>query len=74
MEKESGRRTSARNAFFCKATDIVTGEIQPRVEMITMDGHPVVTVITNDSMLRLGLVPGKWIVAEVKAPMVIHLD
>jgi molybdate transport system regulatory protein len=74
MEKESGRRTSARNAFFCKVTEIVTGDIQTRVEMITMDGHPVVTVITNDSVHRLGLVPGKWIVAEVKAPMVMLQD
>ncbi|MEX1299883.1 MAG: TOBE domain-containing protein [Desulfotignum sp.] len=74
MEKESGRRTSARNAFFCKVTDIVTGDIQARVAMITMDGHPVVTVITNDSVHRLGLVPGKWILAEVKAPMVMLQD
>ncbi len=74
MEKESGRRTSARNAFFCKVTDILTGCIQTRVEMVTMDGYPVVTVITNDSVYRLGLVPGKWIVAEVKAPMVMLQD
>jgi molybdate transport system regulatory protein len=74
MEKESGRRTSARNAFFCKVIKIVTGDIQTRVEMITMDSHPVVTVITNDSVPRLGLVTGKWIVAEVKAPMVMLQD
>jgi molybdate transport system regulatory protein len=74
MEKESGRKTSARNAFFCKVTNIVTGDIQTWVEMITMEGHPVVTVITNDSVHRLGLVPGKWIVAEVKAPMVMLQD
>ncbi len=74
MEKESGRRTSARNAFFCKVTEIVTGDIQTRVGMITMDSHPVVTVITNDSVYRLGLVTGKWIVAEVKAPMVMLQD
>jgi len=74
MEKESGRKTSARNTFFCNVTDIVTGDIQTRVDMITMEGHPVVTVITNDSVHRLGLVPGKWIVAEVKAPMVMLQD
>ena len=74
MEKESGRKTSARNAFFCKVTEIVTGDIQTRVAMVTMDGHPVVTVITNHSVHRLGLVPGKWIVAEVKAPMVMLQD
>lgn len=74
MEKESGRRTSARNSFFCKVTEIVTGDIQTRVGMVTMEGHPVVTVITNDSVHRLGLTPGKWIVAEVKAPMVMLQD
>jgi hypothetical protein len=31
MEKESGRRTSARNAFFYKVTEIVTGDIQTRM-------------------------------------------
>jgi len=74
MEKESGRRTSARNAFFCKVTEIVTGDIQTRVGMVTMDGHPLVTVITNDSVHRLSLASGKWIVAEVKAPMVMLQD
>jgi molybdate transport system regulatory protein len=74
MEKESGRRTSARNSFFCKVTEIVTGDIQTRVGMVTMEGYPVVTVITNDSVHRLGLAPGKWIVAEVKAPMVMLQD
>jgi molybdate transport system regulatory protein len=71
MEKESGRRTSARNTFFCKVKGVVKGDIQTRVELITLDGHPIVTVITNDSVNRLGLVPGKWITAEVKAPQVM---
>jgi molybdate transport system regulatory protein len=39
--------------------------------MITLDGHPIITVITNDSVKRLGLVPGKWVTAEVKAPQVM---
>ncbi|MEA2059350.1 MAG: TOBE domain-containing protein [Thermodesulfobacteriota bacterium] len=71
MEKESGRRTSARNAFFCKVTTIVKGDIQSLIEMTTLDGHPIITVITNDSVKRLGLVSGKWVTAEVKAPQVM---
>jgi molybdate transport system regulatory protein len=71
MEKESGRRTSARNTFFCKVTAIVNGDIQSLIEMITLDGHPIITVITNDSVKRLGLVPDKWVIAEVKAPQVM---
>ncbi len=71
MEKESGRRTSARNAFFCKVTNIVKGDIQSLIEMTTLDGHPIITVITNDSVKGLGLVTGKWVTAEVKAPQVM---
>jgi molybdate transport system regulatory protein len=71
MEKESGRRTSARNTFFCKVTNIVNADIQSLIEMITLDGHPIITVITNDSVKRLGLVPDKWVIAEVKAPQVM---
>ena len=71
MEKESGRRTSARNTFFCKVRNIAKGDIQSLIEMITMDGHPIITVITNDSVKRLGLVSGKWVTAEVKAPQVM---
>ncbi len=71
MEKESGRRTSARNAFFCKVRNIVKGDVQSLIEMTTLDGHPIITVITNDSVHRLGLVPGKWVTAEVKAPQVM---
>jgi molybdate transport system regulatory protein len=71
MEKESGRRTSARNAFFCKVTKILKGDIQTQVGMTTLDGHSIITVITNDSVKRLGLVPDRWVIAEVKAPQVI---
>jgi molybdate transport system regulatory protein len=71
MEKESSRRTSARNAFFCKVTNIIQGDIQSRIEMSTLEGHAIITVITNDSVTRLGLVFGKWVTAEVKAPHVI---
>ena len=71
MEKESGRRTSARNTFFCKVTNIVKGDIQSLIEMTTLEGHPIITVITNDSVKRLGLVPDKWVIAEVKAPQVM---
>ncbi|MDA8135549.1 MAG: TOBE domain-containing protein [Desulfobacteraceae bacterium] len=70
-EKESGRKTSARNSFFGKIETIQQGDIQTRIELLTLGGHRVTTVITNDSVKRLGLKPGKWITAEVKAPWVI---
>jgi molybdate transport system regulatory protein len=71
MEKESARKTSARNSFFGKIQTIQQGDIQTRVELLTIGGYRVTTVITNDSLLRLGLKEGKLITAEVKAPWVM---
>jgi len=71
LEKESGRKTSARNTFFGKISTIQKGDIQAKVEMVTLQGDRVTTVITNDSLVRLGLKLGKLITAEVKAPWVI---
>ncbi len=70
MEKESNRKTSARNAFFGKITQIRKGDIQSMVELETMRSGTVTTVITNNSLARLGLVEGQIITAEVKAPWV----
>ena len=39
--------------------------------MVTLGGDRVTTVITNDSLVRLGLKVGTLITAEVKAPWVI---
>jgi len=71
IEKESGRKTSARNSFFGKISSVIKGDIQAKVEMITLNGERVTTIITNDSLLRLGLKKGSLITAEVKAPWVI---
>jgi len=71
VEKESGRKTSARNTFLGKIQSIQKGDIQTRVEMVTLGGHRVVTVITNDSVERLGLKVGQLTTAEVKAPAVM---
>jgi molybdate transport system regulatory protein len=71
LEKESRRRTSARNAFFGKISAIRRGDIQTKVELVTLGGYRVTTVITNDSLARLGLKTGMLITAEVKAPWVI---
>jgi len=71
LEKESGRKTSARNSFFGKVSEILRGDIQTRVVMETLEGNSIITVITNDSLERLGLSLGRLITAEVKAPLVI---
>lgn len=71
LEKESARKTSARNTFFGKVQRIQKGDIQSLVELLTIGGHRLTTVITNDSLQRLGLKKGKLITAEVKAPWVM---
>ena len=71
MEKESSRKTSARNSFFGKIETLQRGDIQSRVDLSTIEGHRISTVITNDSAESLGLSEGKLLIAEVKAPWVI---
>jgi molybdate transport system regulatory protein len=71
MEKESRRKTSARNAFFGKISTIQKGDIQTKVELVTIGGYCLTTVITNDSLARLGLKAGTLVTAEVKAPWVV---
>lgn len=70
MERESSRKTSARNAFFGKISAIRIGDIQARVDMMTVEGHRVTTVITTDSLNVLGLSKGSLVNAEVKAPWI----
>jgi molybdate transport system regulatory protein len=71
IEKESHRKTSARNSFFGKISSIERGDIQAKVELTTIGGDTLTTVITNESLARLGLRKGSLITAEVKAPWVI---
>lgn len=71
IEKESSRKTSARNSFFGKIQSIQKGDIQSKVELVTISGDRVTTVITNNSLSRLGLKTGSLITAEIKAPWVI---
>lgn len=71
IERENRRKTSARNTFFGKIGAIRKGDIQSQVELFTLGGDVVTTVITNNSLERLGLKVGSLIAAEVKAPWVI---
>lgn len=71
LDRESRRKTSARNTFFGRITRISRGDIQSSVELVTLGGDTLQTVITNDSLGRLGLKPHSFVTAEVKAPWVI---
>jgi molybdate transport system regulatory protein len=52
IERESQRKTSASNTFFGKIGHITTGDIQSLVELVTLGGDSVATVITNTSLKR----------------------
>jgi len=71
LDKESRRKTSARNTFFGKISRIKKGDIQSSVELVTLGGDTLQTIITNDSLERLGLKSNSFVTAEVKAPWVI---
>jgi molybdate transport system regulatory protein len=71
IERESSRKTSARNSFFGKIQELQRGDIQTKVTLTTISGFTVTTVITNDSLEQLALKEGRLITAEVKAPWVI---
>jgi molybdate transport system regulatory protein len=70
VDRENRRKTSARNAFFGKIEAIRKGDVQASVEIATPGGYRIRTVITHDSLKRLGLKPGGLAAAEVKAPWV----
>jgi molybdate transport system regulatory protein len=70
VDRENRRKTSARNAFFGKIETIRKGDVQATVEIATPGGYRLRTVITHDSLKRLGLKPGALVAAEVKAPWV----
>jgi len=71
VEKESRRKTSARNAFFGKIYGIQKGDIQAIIEIAAVGGYSINAVITNHSLARLGLRRGNLVMAEVKAPWVM---
>ncbi len=59
------------NAFFGKINAIRRGDIQSEVELMTVGGEVITTVITRNSLKRLGLKVGSLVTAEVKAPWVV---
>jgi molybdate transport system regulatory protein len=69
-ERENMRKTSARNSFFGKISRIEQGDIQALVEITSPGGNTITSIITNNSLARLGLQPGMFITAEVKAPLI----
>ena len=72
LQRESARKTSARNSFFGRVSRIGAADLQAVVEIVTPAGHAVSSIITQDSLRRMGLKVGRLATIEVKAPWV-HL-
>jgi molybdate transport system regulatory protein len=71
VERENKRKTSARNSFFGKIDKVQIGDVQAAIEIVSIDGQKIYSVVTNYSQSRLGLKPGSLVAAEVKAPWVV---
>jgi molybdate transport system regulatory protein len=71
MNKEHGMQTSARNKFFGNVVSVKKGTILTEVVLTTTGGFTIVSVITNESLDKLGIAEGRAVVAYVKAPWVI---
>ena len=69
-DRENNRKTSARNAFYGKISSIQKGTVQTAVEVITPSGNNVTSIITTNSLTRIGLKRGMLVTAEVKAPLI----
>jgi molybdate transport system regulatory protein len=64
-------RTSARNQFEGKVTEVKHGAVNDEVILRTHDGLDIVAVITHGSARSLGLADGKPAFALVKASSVL---
>lgn len=64
-------KTSARNQFSGKVSQIKTGAVNDEIEITLSGGDKLVAVITRESTQNLGLQVGSEAIALVKAPWVI---
>ncbi len=71
MERESGRKTSARNSFYGQVRSLEEDSVQTLVRIAASDGEDLVAVVTNTSAERLALRPGRLLTAEIKAPWLV---
>ncbi len=65
---------SARNVFKGKVSAIRSGPINAEIEITTTGGDKIVAMLTEASVLSLGLVIGSEAVAVVKTPWVTLLS
>jgi molybdate transport system regulatory protein len=64
-------KTSARNQFHGKVSQIKTGAVNDEIEIELPGGDKLVAIITSESTKNLGLQVGGDAIALIKAPWVI---
>jgi molybdate transport system regulatory protein len=70
LKREERRKSSARNRFFGQITDVKCGPVVAEVELTSLGGFKVYSVVTHESVERLGIRPGVLATADIKAPWV----
>jgi len=70
LKREERRKSSARNRFFGAVSRVIEGPVVASVEITSLGGFKVVSVITRESVERLGIRPGVLATADIKAPWV----
>lgn len=63
-------RTSARNTFIGRVTQVDRDGVMAMVRLISRQGTSIAAVITVESLMSLDLRPGVPVVATIKAPLV----
>ncbi len=71
LQADRPLKSSARNIFQGRVTELESAGILVRVTLATASGVEVTTLITDVSRKRLQLEPGKLVNASVKAPWVL---
>jgi molybdate transport system regulatory protein len=64
-------RLSARNQIPGTIKTVTAGQVMTEVVVEVAGGHELVAAITSESARRLGLAPGKHVVAVVKSTEVM---
>ena len=71
LYKEMKMKTSARNVFPGRITNIRRGDVLVEVDIDTFTGLKLISIITEQSRETLGLETGGTVTATVKAPSVV---
>jgi molybdate transport system regulatory protein len=71
MEKVVRMKLSARNQFPATVRSVTEGTVMAEITVEIDGGHELVSAITAQSARRLGLAPGKRVIAIIKSTEVI---